>query len=65
MRKCVPGRTVTLQATMDERARRLWAGTEAGAIGWGGVAAVGAVGARDQHGDQHGAQAANRTTRAT
>ncbi len=25
---------------MDERARRLWAGTEAGAIGWGGVAAV-------------------------
>jgi len=29
-----------LKATMDERARRLWAGTEAGAIGWGGVAAV-------------------------
>jgi hypothetical protein len=25
---------------MDERARRLWSGTEAGAIGWGGVAAV-------------------------
>ncbi len=25
---------------MDERARRLWAGTEAGAIGYGGVAAV-------------------------
>jgi len=25
---------------MDERARRLWAGTEADAIGWGGVAAV-------------------------
>jgi hypothetical protein len=25
---------------MGERARRLWAGTEAGAIGWGGVAAV-------------------------
>src|SRR5579863_8840578 len=25
---------------MDERARRLWAGTEAGASGWGGVAAV-------------------------
>ena len=25
---------------MDERARRLWAGTEAGALGWGGVAAV-------------------------
>jgi hypothetical protein len=29
-----------LKATMDERARRLWAGTEAGAIGHGGVAAV-------------------------
>jgi hypothetical protein len=29
-----------LKATMDERARRLWAGTEAGALGWGGVAAV-------------------------
>src|SRR5262245_14119841 len=25
---------------MNERARRLWAGTEAGAIGYGGVAAV-------------------------
>src|SRR5829696_4802241 len=25
---------------MDERARRLWAGTEAGAMGYGGVAAV-------------------------
>src|SRR5271165_408930 len=25
---------------MDERARRLWAGTEADALGWGGVAAV-------------------------
>ena len=25
---------------MDERPRRLWSGTEAGAIGWGGVAAV-------------------------
>jgi len=25
---------------MDERARRLWAGTEANAIGYGGVAAV-------------------------
>src|SRR5829696_4127845 len=25
---------------MDERARRLWAGTEAGALGWGGVALV-------------------------
>ena len=25
---------------MDERAQRLWAGTEAGAIGYGGVAAV-------------------------
>lgn len=29
-----------LQPTMDERARRLWAGTEAGAIGYGGVAMV-------------------------
>jgi hypothetical protein len=29
-----------LQATMDERTRRLWSGTEAGAIGWGDVAAV-------------------------
>jgi Rhodopirellula transposase DDE domain len=29
-----------LKATMDERARRLWAGTEAGAIGYGGVAMV-------------------------
>jgi Rhodopirellula transposase DDE domain len=29
-----------LKGTMDERARRLWAGTEADAIGWGGVAAV-------------------------
>jgi hypothetical protein len=29
-----------LRPTMDERARRLWAGTEAGAIGYGGVATV-------------------------
>lgn len=29
-----------LKAIMDERARRLWAGTEADAIGYGGVAAV-------------------------
>jgi len=29
-----------LKATLDERARRLWAGTEAGAIGYGGVAMV-------------------------
>ncbi len=29
-----------LKATMDERQRRLWAGAEAGAIGFGGVAAV-------------------------
>jgi hypothetical protein len=29
-----------LKATMDERARRLWAGTEADAMGWGGIAAV-------------------------
>jgi len=29
-----------LKATMDERTRRLWVGAEAGAIGYGGVAAV-------------------------
>ena len=29
-----------LKPTMDERARRLWAGTEADAMGWGGVAGV-------------------------
>ena len=29
-----------LKATLDERQRRLWAGAEAGAIGFGGVAAV-------------------------
>ena len=29
-----------LKATLDERARRLWAGAEADAIGFGGVAAV-------------------------
>jgi len=29
-----------LKATMDERVRRLWAGTEADALGYGGVAAV-------------------------
>ncbi len=29
-----------LKPTMNERARRLWAGTEAGALGYGGVAAV-------------------------
>jgi hypothetical protein len=29
-----------LKPTMDERAQRLWAGAEAGAIGYGGVAAV-------------------------
>src|ERR1041384_4030630 len=29
-----------LKATMDERQQRLWAGAEAGAIGFGGVAAV-------------------------
>jgi hypothetical protein len=29
-----------LKATMDERQRRLWAGAEAGAIGFGGVAVV-------------------------
>jgi hypothetical protein len=37
-----PERTVRdkwrlLKATMNERARRLWAGAEAGAIGYGGV----------------------------
>ena len=29
-----------LKATMDERARRLWAGAEAEALAWGGIAAV-------------------------
>ena len=29
-----------LKPTLDERARRLWAGSEAHALGWGGVAAV-------------------------
>jgi Rhodopirellula transposase DDE domain len=29
-----------LKVTMSERARRLWAGAEADAVGWGGVAAV-------------------------
>ena len=29
-----------LKATMDERARRLWAGAEAEALGWGGIVAV-------------------------
>jgi hypothetical protein len=29
-----------LKPTTNERARRLWAGTEAGAIGYGGVATV-------------------------
>jgi hypothetical protein len=29
-----------LKPTLDERGRRLWAGSEAHAIGWGGVAAV-------------------------
>lgn len=29
-----------LKPTLNERARRLWAGSEAHAIGWGGVAAV-------------------------
>jgi hypothetical protein len=29
-----------LKATMDERQQRLWAGAEAGAIGFGGVATV-------------------------
>jgi len=38
--KVVRQKWCLLQATMDERARRLWSGTEAGAIGWEGVAAV-------------------------
>ena len=38
--KVVRQKWCLLQATMDERPRRLWSGTEAGAIGWGGVAAV-------------------------
>ena len=38
--KLVRQKWCLLKATMDERARRLWAGTEAGAIGHGGVAAV-------------------------
>jgi hypothetical protein len=29
-----------LNGSMDERLRRLWAGAEAEAIGWGGIAAV-------------------------
>lgn len=32
-----------LRPTLNERARRLWAGSEAHAIGWGGVAAVARV----------------------
>jgi hypothetical protein len=32
-----------LKATMDERGRRLWAGAEADAVGWGGVAMVARV----------------------
>ena len=32
--KVVRQKWCLLQATMDERARRLWSGTEAGAIGW-------------------------------
>jgi Rhodopirellula transposase DDE domain len=40
MEKVVRQKWRQLKATMDERARRLWAGTEAGAMGYGGVAAV-------------------------
>lgn len=29
-----------LKGTMDERMKRLWAGAEAEAMGWGGIAAV-------------------------
>lgn len=35
----VPQKWHLLAATMDERARRLWAGTEADALGYGRVAA--------------------------
>src|SRR5712692_8170304 len=33
----------TLTPFMDERMRRLWAGAEAAALGWGGVTAVATV----------------------
>jgi hypothetical protein len=36
----VRGKWRLLKPTMDERAQRLWAGAEAGAMGYGGVAAV-------------------------
>jgi transposase len=38
--KLVREKWCLLKATMNERQRRLWAGAEAGAIGFGGVAAV-------------------------
>jgi hypothetical protein len=38
--KVVRKKWLRLKPSMDERMRRLWAGSEADAIGWGGVAAV-------------------------
>jgi hypothetical protein len=38
--KLVRQKWLLLKGTMNERARRLWAGAEAHAIGYGGVAAV-------------------------
>jgi Rhodopirellula transposase DDE domain len=38
--KAVRKKWLRLKASMDERMRRLWAGAEAEAIGWGGVVAV-------------------------
>jgi hypothetical protein len=40
MEKLVRQNVASVEGAMDERARRLWAGTEAGAMGYGGVAAV-------------------------
>jgi hypothetical protein len=40
LEKLVHQKWLMLKPTMNERARRLWAGTEAAAIGYGGVAAV-------------------------
>ncbi|MBZ0232548.1 MAG: hypothetical protein K8M05_09490 [Deltaproteobacteria bacterium] len=48
-----------LKPTMDERARRLWAGTEADAIGYGGVCG----GACDRSRDQHREKGARRGAR--
>ena len=38
--KLIRRKWLLLTATMDERARRLWAGAEADALGWGGIAGV-------------------------